>query len=88
MLLANFDGDRCRILAPKRDLPLIFGHNGTHLEEIACGRLLAVSESDLPLGAVALAPYEKHRKTEILSLLTESDFLEQYTKYDRSISCI
>ncbi|MBQ1252394.1 MAG: radical SAM protein [Firmicutes bacterium] len=88
MLLANFDGDRCRILAPKRDMPLIFGHDGTHLEEIACGRLLAVSESDLPLGAVALAPYEKHRKTEILSLLTEKDFLEQYTKYDRSISCI
>ena len=88
MLLEEEKGERFRILAPKRDLPLIFGHNGTHLDEIAQGRILAVSESDLPSGTVALAPYEKHRKNEILSVLTEKDFLEQYTKYDRSISCI
>ena len=88
MLLRDAEGDRFRVLAPKQDMPLIFGHNGTHLDEVAEGRLLAVSESELPRGTIALAPYEKHRKTEILSLLTEKDFLELYTKYDRSISCI
>lgn len=77
-----------RILAPKRDIPLVFGHHSENLSILADGRSLVVSEGALAEGAVALAPYDKKRKKEILSLLTWEDFLENYTKQDRSIDCI
>lgn len=76
-----------RILAPKRELPLVFGDHGKNLPLLSVNRTLAVSEGDLPPGTVALAPYEKSKKREILSVLSWEDFIENYTKQDRSIVC-
>lgn len=87
MVLREHGGSALRILAPKRELPLVFGDHGRNLSKLSFDGSLAVSEGDLPPGAVALAPYDKRRKQEILSMLTWEDFIEKYTEQDRSIDC-
>ena len=88
MLLREYPHVDCRILAPKKELPLVFGDHSENMSLLKQGRNLAVSEAELPLGTVALAPYDKKKKQEILAVLTWQDFLENYTKQDRSIYCI
>ena len=88
MLLGEQSGAAFRFLAPKNDLPLLFGYRGETPGLLAEGRKLAVGEGDLPRGAVALAPFSKKEKRKTLGLLTEEDFLEKYTEHDRSIYCI
>ena len=88
MLLREYPNVDCRILAPKKELPLVFGDHSENMSLLKQGRRLAVSEAELPLGTVALAPYDKKKKQEILAVLTWQDFLENYTKQDRSIYCI
>ncbi|MGM9567347.1 MAG: elongator complex protein 3 [Clostridia bacterium] len=88
MLLKAYDEPSLRFLGPKKDLPLLFGYQGETPGLLAVERKLAVGESDLPRGAVALAPFSKKEKRNILGILTEEDFLEKYTERDRSIYCI
>ena len=88
MLLGEQSGAAFRFLAPKNDLPLLFGYRGETPGLLAEGRKLAVGEGDLSRGAVALAPFSKKEKRKTLGLLTEEDFLEKYTEHDRSIYCI
>ncbi|MBR5329140.1 MAG: radical SAM protein [Firmicutes bacterium] len=87
MVLKSRSEGALRILAPKKELPLVFGDHSQNLSLIAEGRDLAVSEGDLPLGTIALVPYDKKKKHEILSVLTWEDFIENYTEQDRSIYC-
>lgn len=88
ILLREYPEGDFRILAPKKDLPLVFGDHSENIPRLEQGRTLAVSEAELPMGAVALAPYDKKKKQEILAVFTWQDFLEYYTKQDRSIYCI
>lgn len=76
-----------RVLAPKRELSLVFGDHGKNMSILSANRSLAVSDGNLPLGTVALAPYDKRKKNEILSVLTWEDFIKKYTEQDRSIVC-
>lgn len=87
LLLRYYPEGAFRILAPKKELPLVFGDHSENLPRIKSGRTLAVSEAELPLGTVALAPYDKKKKQEIIAVLSWQDFLEEYTKQDRSIYC-
>ncbi len=88
MLLKGHSEAELRFLAPKRDLPQLFGYRGENLGFLSRDRKLGVSESDLPPGAVALAPFSKREKGKILDLLKEEDFLKKYTEQDRSSYCI
>ena len=88
MLLREHSETSLRFLGPKKDLPLLFGDHGETLGLLAGERKLVVGESDLPRGAVALAPFSKKEKGNLLGILTEEDFLKKYTEHDRSIFCI
>lgn len=89
MLLSGLAWDEpVRVAAPKADLPLIFGQNGETAAALRMQRRFAVSAAELPLGAVALTPYDKRRKHELLSVLTEEEFLDEYVKTERRTYCI
>ena len=79
MLLREHSETSLRFLGPKKDLPLLFGDHGETLGLLAGERKLVVGESDLPRGAVALAPFSKKEKGNLLGILTEEDFLKKYT---------
>lgn len=82
------ENEPVRVAAPKADLPLIFGQNGETAAALRKRRRFAVSAAELPSGAVALTPYDKSRKYELLSVLTEKDFLDEYVKTERRTYCI
>lgn len=89
MLLKDLYGaEPVRVAAPKADLPLLFGQNGETAAALRKQRRFAVSAAELPSGAVALTPYDKNRKHEFLSVLTEEEFLDEYVKTERRTYCI
>ena len=87
-LLENCEEGAVRIVAPKDDLPLLFGDGGGNIAALAKKRKISVGEANLPLGTIALTPYDKKKTDVFLGVLSEENFLEDYTKKDRSDFCI
>ncbi len=85
---AGHEKEDIRFLCAKEDLPLVFGDQKKNIESFAVGRSAAVSGMDLPLGSLAVAPYDKGAKSKPFAVLSERDFLLNYTQTYRSSSCI
>lgn len=88
MVARGHEGEDLRFLAPKNDLPLIFGDNRENLKQLVGNRKLAVSSSALPPGTVAAAPYPKKEKARPFAVLSEGDFLKKYLEAQRRAFCI
>ncbi|HMM05129.1 MAG TPA: radical SAM protein [Clostridiales bacterium] len=82
------ENEDIRFLCAKDDLPLVFGDQKKNIESFAVGRKVAVSGMDLPPGSLAAAPYDKGAKRKPFAVLSERDFLLNYTQTYRSSSCI
>lgn len=77
MLLERHKGD-VRFLASRNDLPLLFGDKRSNLMFFEQERRCAVSEAMLSRGDIALAPFDKRERSNVLSILREKEFFALY----------
>ena len=74
------------VMCHEKDLPLLYGEHREHFIALNQQRRLRISGTLKDRDVLALAPYEQERQGEILSVLTEQEFLTHYLS--ERVECI
>ncbi len=92
MLLSEETAQNIRLLAPREDLPLLFGYQRQNIRRLHAdypGRQLTIgADGTLPKGAVALGSMKGKNRRDRLKVINNEDFLREYQQKLAGSHCI